>query len=502
MGSSGYKPMKKKIIDPEMITASKSICKISTSYKISSGFFIKFFKQDKDFFCLMTNEHVITKEMIEKRQIINLFYDNEKIVKEIVLNPNERFIKEFRDIGIDATVIEILPDDNIDKKNFLLPVIDYIYDYIGLLNTEIILFQNQFYFTGKIQKINNNEFTYLTNKEFNSTGCPIFLKDNIKVIGICKNNNNNSDKICENIADFIGPIFDYFKNFELTKEENEKHIDDKEDLFFEQSTIDLIDEDKFIEKELECPDNTDEPNEGNGNFVNGKLEGTGKFIWPNGNYYIGQFKNGKKNGKGIIYSKDGNILYEGDFSNDKKEGTGKLILKNGLYYEGQFKNGKKNGKGTIHYKDGKIAYEGDFCNDKKEGSGKIILKKGNYYEGQFKNNKIQGKGIHYYSNGNIMYDGDYVNGKFEGNGKFIWKNGQYYIGQFKNNKMHGKGIQYYKNGNVMYEGDYVNGKYEGNGKFVWKNGQYYIGQFKNGRANGQGIVYYKNGNIKCTNNIE
>ena len=500
MGSSGYKSEKKKIIDPEMITASKSICKISTSYKIASGFFIKLFKNDQDFFCLMTNETIITKEMIEKEEKINLYYDSEKLVKEIILT-NERFIKEFTDIGIDETIVEILPEDNIDKDYFLLPVIDYIYDYIDLLNKEIILIQNQIYFTGKIKKINNYEFNYLTNKEFNSTGSPIFLKDNIKVIGICKNN-KDTNKISENIGDFIGPIFNYFKKFEVTKEERKNDNKENEDLFFEQSTIDLIDEDKSIEKEIECIENTDEPNDGNGNFINGKLEGNGKFIWENGNYYIGQFKNGKKHGKGIIYFKDGNIAYEGDFFNDKKEGTGKLILKNGLYYEGQFKKGRKNGKGKIYNKNGNIIYEGDFSNDKKEGNGKLIIKKGHYYEGQFKNNKINGKGIYYYNNGNIMYDGDFVNGKFEGSGKFVWKNGQYYIGQFKNGKRNGKGIEYYKNGNIMYEGDYVNGKYEGNGKFVWKNGQYYVGEFKNGKGNGKGIVYYKNGNIKCTSNID
>ena len=49
-------------------------------------------------------------------------------------------------MNIDATVIEILPKDDIDKNYFLLPVIDYIYDYEELINKEIILMQNLFYF--------------------------------------------------------------------------------------------------------------------------------------------------------------------------------------------------------------------------------------------------------------------------------------------------------------------------------------------------------------------
>ena len=47
---------------------SKSICKIETSNNIvGSGFFIKFYKGEEDFFCLMTCEHIITNESIKKK---------------------------------------------------------------------------------------------------------------------------------------------------------------------------------------------------------------------------------------------------------------------------------------------------------------------------------------------------------------------------------------------------------------------------------------------------
>ena len=372
---------------------------------------MKLFKNDKDFFCLLTNADFITNEMINKKEKINIYYDNEQKLKEIYLNSNERYIKNFFDTGINAIVIEILTKDNIEKDYFLLPVIDYIYENNNLLNKEIILIQNKFYFTGKIKKINNNEFNYLISTEFNSAGNPIFLKNNIKVIGISKNKTKTKDtklKDTENNGDFIGPIFNFFKNFEeLKKENNNKNINkikneiknEIDNDFTIDETTDLITDNNSIEKELACFENIEEQN--NGKFINGKLEGNGKFIWENGAYYIGQFKNGKKNGKGTIYYKNGNIMYEGDFLNDKREGNGKLIMKNGQYYVGQFKKGKKHGKG-----------------------------------------------IDYYKNGNIMYEGDYINGKLEGNGKFVWKNGQYYVGEFKNGKRNGKGIIYYKNGNI------------------------------------------------------
>ena len=49
------------------------------------------------------------------------------------------------------------------------------------------------------------------------------------------------------------------------------------------------------------------------------------MIDEDGNYYIGQFKDNLRNGKGIYYNKNGNIIYEGDWINSKAEGIGKLI---------------------------------------------------------------------------------------------------------------------------------------------------------------------------------
>ena len=75
--------------------------------------------------------------------------------------------------------------------------------------------------------------------------------------------------------------------------------------------------------------------------------------------------NSKAYVKGIIYYKNGNIKYEGDFINDKYEGNGKYIYENGEYYIGEFKNGLKHGKGIEYYKNGNIKYDGYFINGKR-----------------------------------------------------------------------------------------------------------------------------------------
>ena len=73
-------------IPDTVITATKSLCKILAGNQVSSGFLIKLFKGDEDFFCLMTNEHVITKDIIKNKEKIKFYYDNESKNKEIYLN--------------------------------------------------------------------------------------------------------------------------------------------------------------------------------------------------------------------------------------------------------------------------------------------------------------------------------------------------------------------------------------------------------------------------------
>ena len=83
----------------------------------------------------------------------------------------------------------------------------------------------------------------------------------------------------------------------------------------------------------------------------------------NGKYYIGQWKNRSANGKATEFYSDGNIKYEGDFVNDKFQGYGKFIDKDGNYYIGYWMNNLKHGKGILFNKNGNIIYGGIFFND-------------------------------------------------------------------------------------------------------------------------------------------
>ena len=53
--------------------------------------------------------------------------------------------------------------------------------------------------------------------------------------------------------------------------------------------------------------------------------------------YIGEFKNGMRDGKGIFYYNDG-ARYEGDYKNDKREGKGIMYYNTGNIYQGDYTN--------------------------------------------------------------------------------------------------------------------------------------------------------------------
>ena len=436
---------------------SKSICKIlvqNEDKKITgTGFLIQILIADIPYYYLMTNSNLITTEIIDSQKEIEIYYDFEKEKKSIILDKEEREINEYITNNLDITIIQILDKDNIDENYFLLPNLDYN----NLENKKIFIPQfpkgNNLYSEGEITKIEKNEFVFKTNKIENSSGSPILLKNSSEVIGIVKSG-NESNKY-KNFGNFIYPISNFLND------------------------IIIYNNDQY-----------------EGDLVSDKYEGKGKYSYDDGQYYIGEWKNGLRNGKGVQYYKNGDIEYEGDFVNDKYEGNGKYIWEDGSYYIGEWKNGLCNGKGTEYNKNGDIVYEGDFINDKHEGNGKLIFPDGRYYIGEFKKGKFDGKGVIHYKNGDIEYEGDFVDNNYEGIGKYYYESGEYYIGEYKNDKCQGKGKIYYKDGKIKYEGDFVNEKYEGKGTYYNKDGTYYKGEFNNGLLKGKGIIYNKDGTIE------
>ena len=64
------------------------------------------------------NEHVITNSMIESKEDIEIYYDNQHKKLKIKLDKQKRCIKEFRYIYLDISIVEILEEDKVDKDFF------------------------------------------------------------------------------------------------------------------------------------------------------------------------------------------------------------------------------------------------------------------------------------------------------------------------------------------------------------------------------------------------
>ena len=88
-----------------------------------------------------------------------------------------------------------------------------------------------------------------------------------------------------------------------------------------------------------------------GEFKNGAPHGFGTITSP-ASKYIGEYIDGRRNGKGTLVVFD-RYKYVGEFKNDQKEGKGTLTKQDGSTYIGEFKNDRENGQGTYTYPDGR-----------------------------------------------------------------------------------------------------------------------------------------------------
>ena len=94
--------------------------------------------------------------------------------------------------------------------------------------------------------------------------------------------------------------------------------------------------------------------------------------------YIGELKNGKKNGRGFLLNEEFQLEYEGQFLEDQFDGYG-ILTTDKFTYEGQFSKDKQKGLGVKKFlacKD--ITCKGLFVNDMEYKITKINFDKGSY----------------------------------------------------------------------------------------------------------------------------
>jgi hypothetical protein len=108
------------------------------------------------------------------------------------------------------------------------------------------------------------------------------------------------------------------------------------------------------------------------------------------------------------------IKYYGPFEKGlPANGRGIMMFPNGDRYDGEFKDGQRNGCGTFTFANGR-SYMGQFQQDQLSGLGVWILENGNHYVGEFKDNHCHGKGTFIFADGASEYgvwqDGKLVDG--------------------------------------------------------------------------------------------
>jgi hypothetical protein len=109
----------------------------------------------------------------------------------------------------------------------------------------------------------------------------------------------------------------------------------------------------------------------------------GNFTYPNGDKYVGEWKDDKKNGQGTYTWGDGSQWngdkYVGQYIDGKGTGQGTYTFANGDKYLGQFFAGKRTGQGTYTFADGE-KYVGQFKDDNYDGFGTFYNANGSIYQ--------------------------------------------------------------------------------------------------------------------------
>jgi hypothetical protein len=83
-----------------------------------------------------------------------------------------------------------------------------------------------------------------------------------------------------------------------------------------------------------------------GEYSHSGWQGRGTFVWASGERYEGDWTEGEPNGQGIYVWADGS-RYEGEWRGGQRDGRGVQVWANGARYEGAWREGLPNGLGTF-----------------------------------------------------------------------------------------------------------------------------------------------------------
>lgn len=203
-------------------------------------------------------------------------------------------------------------------------------------------------------------------------------------------------------------------------------------------------------------------------------------LLADGSLYTGQWHGSRRLGRGLCRTKAGGLL-EGYWCSGLHY-RGRVVYPNGDFFEGEFRHMQRHGKGNFIAANEKRTYKGEWRMDEKCGIGEETYEDGSVYTGYFERGMKEGKGVLRFLNGEC-YDGDFVRGMRHGRGTYTWGATKYYDGEWAANVFSGYGTLV-EDAN-RYDGTFRDGRKHGRGRLEWS-GMVYEGEFHSGKMHGEG----------------
>jgi hypothetical protein len=145
-----------------------------------------------------------------------------------------------------------------------------------------------------------------------------------------------------------------------------------------------------------------------GGFSDGRMDGPGTYRAASGWRYEGVFLQGEMTELGVLYAENGDVLrreedifafvsaqgwaYAGGLDERGQTGKGKFVFPDGSVYEGDFLRGLADGQGSYTAPNGESVYTGGFRAGLFEGRGIYMNPEGWRYEGGFSGGAFDGEG--------------------------------------------------------------------------------------------------------------
>jgi hypothetical protein len=156
------------------------------------------------------------------------------------------------------------------------------------------------------------------------------------------------------------------------------------------------------------------------------VQGNGRYAYPDGSSYRGEFQDQLPHGFGIFHYANGD-RYEGEFTRGLRDGQGTLISRDqrrlsGYWRAGEFLSAEEplgcirgdcEDEVSVFVYRGGDRYIGAFAQGQPNGRGQLLYANGSRYEGQFRDGVFHGQGAFFEQSGRI-FRGEWEAGTFVG----------------------------------------------------------------------------------------